>query len=75
MRANENVVFNQNSAWKVGEGFYLAIIPYDHPSLDLDERGDLAVLAYLAAIEVDEVADNGALSDLDVLDDLKGILV
>jgi hypothetical protein len=64
--ADEHLVLDRHSRRNEGEGLDLAAVPDALSLLDLHVRGDLAVPADRAAVQIDVVADDGPLADVAV---------
>jgi hypothetical protein len=65
---HEDLVLDLHACGDVCETFHLASVAYFHASLDLDETRDPAILPNLAAIEIDEVSNDGPFAYLTIND-------
>jgi hypothetical protein len=60
MRADENLILDDDTGWYECERFDLASIPDCNPSLNFHVSGNLAISTNLTTIEVDIVSNDGA---------------
>jgi len=66
--ADEGAVLDPHAGWDEGEGLHLDVVAQHHAALDLDEGGDLAVVADGAAVQIDQlgVGDRDVVAEADV---------
>ena len=75
--ADKGAVLDPHTGWDEGEGLDLDVVAQHHAALDLHERGDFAVVANGAAVQIDELGvwDDDVVAEANVRRDHAAMLV